>query len=214
MNYKTHIKQKNLKQSTFKKKELTKKKDRRRKNKQRGGEVYNNPTTTSELSNNSEMIINDESNKQPEEVLEEATPQEEHALVGTYNDPEKNKKGSKLFENIERARGGLFLEYPPPINTTKEDSLMLKMKNKREEGFTDFKGNPEDQLEPKFLSNKFYPKYSIFYELVNNSQNQESTNTMNNMEGNVTSNNLSGNSNNIFDNILEKNNSSTRQTNV
>jgi hypothetical protein len=184
MGNKTQIKEK--KTTQFRKKRLhTKKKDRKNKLKlkQKGGinenkmsENYNQQQPGSNNENFSQYEGEEEFEEQPGELQTTQPPNNEHALVGIYNNPEKSEKGSILAENIEKSRGGLFVPYPPPMNTNKETSLKLKLKDKREEGFTDFKGQPDDQLEPKFLTDGFYPKNSIYNELkygVQANSNQE-----------------------------------------
>ena len=145
-NRKNHTKRKNKKYNI----------NQKQKHKQKGGQESNqSPSLTSsnqyfqkaeeDLDVNSSEMLNDQEQEQPQINLNNLSrvPQE-HALVGTYNNPNKDKQKLELNKNIEKSRGGLYVSYPPPINTTKETALALKKRDKREEGFTDYKGEITD----------------------------------------------------------------------
>ncbi len=106
---------------------------------------------------------------------EERQPQE-HALVGAYNNPKKGKPDLELNKAIQESRSGLFLDYPGTMNTSKENAVKLKLRDKRQEGFTDYKGEITDEIEPKFLANNFYPKDSVYYEIMSISGKQNRNN--------------------------------------
>ena len=194
---KTHIKKKiymasSLSDLTNNKKGITKRKNRNRKQIQNQTQSGGQDEPRQQKAMNNQSFQEAEQEDLPEDFnltneqkgeqqmgmdvnnMEERQPQE-HALVGTYNNPNKGKHDLQLNEAIEKSRGGLYLSYPPPMNTNKETALALKKRDKREEGFTDYKGQITDELEPKFLAEGFYPKFSLFYEVsksINTSQKQ------------------------------------------
>ena len=108
------------------------------------------------------------------------------SAVGSYNNPLKTKELSTLEKKQIEGRSGLIVQYPPIINTTKEEAMEAKLKNTREPGFTNYWEKIEDTLTPKYIANNFYPKYLISSSLSSNS--------------NSNSNNLMGN-NNLDDNL-------------
>jgi hypothetical protein len=74
------------------------------------------------------------------------------------------------------------------MDRSKEEALNMKMKDLREPGFSTYRGEMEDKIEPKFVINTFYPKYLSYYELQSDSKGSNNT-TTNNTETNNTVNN-------------------------
>ena len=108
-------------------------------------------------------------NKQENEGTLEITKQKEDNLipVGSYNKGNRTENLTSLEKEQIKGRSGLTVEYPPIINTSKEEALAAKMKNIREPGFTNYWEQMEDKLTPKFLITGFYPKYLSFNQLQN-----------------------------------------------
>lgn len=134
--------------------------------------------------------------------------------VGLYNKSNKQQPETELSKAIQKERGGLFINYPPEINGDKEKAMAAKLNltNSREPGFTSYRGEMDDKIEPKFKIDNFYPKYLSYYKLSENTQNI-SPNNMGNM-GN-TSNNMSnmGNmGNNMGNNMSNMGNMGNKTT--
>ena len=109
----------------------------------------------------------------------ENLPEEEDNLepVGSYNKANINKELTSLEKQQIKGRSGLTVQYPPIINTSKEEAMAAKMKNIREPGFTNYWEQMGDKLTPKFIITGFYPKYLSFNQLqkhngINKNQNQ------------------------------------------
>jgi hypothetical protein len=100
-----------------------------------------------------------------DEMSQETETETDGALVGAYDNPDKTKPESNIVREQLQAKGGLYVPFPPNINTTKEEAMELKLKDKREPGFTSYRAKMNDQIQPKFVLNNFYPKYSTYYEL-------------------------------------------------
>jgi hypothetical protein len=216
MTVKTYIKKRNNLASLLNNKKTSKHKNRKnlfkkhQKSHQTGGK--DEPKQNQE--ENNEAMLAAESEEMPEnfnrnlqEMNEEEQPyqnqsvgidetgerqESEHALVGAYNKPTKGKNDLQLNKAIQESRGGLFLDYPGAMNMNKETALKYKTRNKKLPGFTDYKGENTDELEPKFLANNFYPKDSVYYEIMTNSGKQI-PNNQNNMNQNNMNNELNNN---------------------
>jgi hypothetical protein len=116
--------------------------------------------------------------------------------VGLYNNLNKQQPETELSKAIQKERGGLFISYPPEINGDKEKAIAAKLNltNSREPGFTSYRGEMDDKIEPKFKIDNFYPKYLSYYKLSENVQNMPSNNE-GNMNGNMG--NMNGNMGNM-----------------
>jgi hypothetical protein len=199
---KTHLKEKKNKNKNAQNKNAqskTLKKDKLEIKKLLGGADKNNNLNNlnnSEMSNqNQEYTEELEENEKGLKVSE--AKKDNLQPVGTFNNPDKSKKITTLEKEQIKGRSGLSLTYPPIINTSKEDALAFKMKNKREPGFTDYWGKIDDKLEPKFIVDNFYPKYLSFnllhVEKAKNNENNQSETENNQSE---TENNQSETENN------------------
>jgi hypothetical protein len=77
-------------------------------------------------------------------------------------------------------------------------SSQLNLTNSREPGFTSYRGEMDDKIEPKFKIDNFYPKYLSYYKLSENAQNMPSNNEGDmegNMEGNMGNMDINNNPN-------------------
>jgi hypothetical protein len=181
------------------------------------------PTNGTE--NQEYLLTNDNGNEElrPNNTTQETLPNNpelendnkiQRPAVGLYNNSHKQTSETELSKAIRKERGGLFISYPPEINGDKEKAMAekLNLTNSREPGFTSYRGEIADQIEPKFKIDNFYPKYLSYYKLSENTQNMPSNNVDNmgnnigNMEGNVEG-NMEGN--NIGD-INMNNNPNTK----
>ncbi len=119
--------------------------------------------------------------------------------MGLFNKPDKQEPESELSKAIQKERGGLFVSYPPEINGDKEKALAekLNLRDTREEGFTSYRGEMNNKIEPKFTIDNFYPKYLSYYKLqgkeTNNTNNTSNLNNLNNL--NNTNNIINPNTN-------------------
>jgi hypothetical protein len=154
--------------------------------------LQSNETANQEYLNNSgneESIENNNMNQEglsnnPETENENST---QTPAVGLYNNLNKQQPETELSKAIQKERGGLFISYPPEINGDKEKAIAAKLNltNSREAGFTSYRGEMDDKIEPKFKIDNFYPKYLSYYKLSENTQNTPSNN-MGNMEDNMS----------------------------
>jgi hypothetical protein len=117
--------------------------------------------------------------------------------VGLYNNLNQEKPETELSKAIRKERGGLFISYPPEINGDKEKAIAekLNLTNTREPGFTSYRGEIDDKIEPKFEIDNFYPKYLSYYKLSENTQSNNMSN-MSNM-GNMSNMSNMGNMSNM-----------------
>jgi hypothetical protein len=184
-----------------KNKNLTKKKHRKHRS-QKGGlnpnqeQPPNNLTAYNEVLNNQpqgEVDREGEGIEAGENVEEgEVTNERKGALVGSYNHPDKGKSATLLDKAIQEERGGLFISYPPIMDMDKTVALDLKEKDLREPGFSTYRGEIADKIEPKFSIKTFYPKYLSYYELqpgyieseTNNSNMATETNNLGELNNN------------------------------
>jgi hypothetical protein len=147
-------------------------------------EYLNNSDNEELMSNNMNQELENENNIQSQ-------------AIGLYNNSNKQQPETELSKAIQKERGGLFVRYPPEINGDKEKAIAekLNLTNSREPGFTSYRGEIDDKIEPKFKIDNFYPKYLSYYKLTENNINI-STNNMGNNINNNTNNILSNNVNN------------------
>jgi hypothetical protein len=146
-----------------------------------------NETENQEFLNNTgnEELMTNNSNMESlpnNQELENNSP-----AVGLYNKSNKQQPETELSKAIQKERGGLFINYPPEINGDKEKAMAAKLNltNSREPGFTSYRGEMDDKIEPKFKIDNFYPKYLSYYKLSENTQNTSPNNMGNNM-GNMS----------------------------
>jgi hypothetical protein len=150
-----------------------------------------NVNSNEELKENNNMNPEGLSNN-PETENENNTPT---PLVGSYNNPNKQQPETELSEAIRKERGGLYFEYPGTMNKTKENAIAekLNLTDTKEPGFTSYRGEMDDKIEPKFKIDNFYPKYLSYYKLSENTENTQNTqntqNTPSNNEDNMEGNN-------------------------
>jgi hypothetical protein len=172
-----------------------------------GGQNATNPTSPTNESTeyqNSNGVGNGNgmgnNNGMGQETLSDNTGENENITqtpaVGLYNNLNKQQPETELSKAIQKERGGLFISYPPEINGDKEKAIAAKLNltNSREPGFTSYRGEIDDKIEPKFKIDNFYPKYLSYYKLSENTQNMPSNNE-GNMEGNMGNMNMNNNPN-------------------
>jgi hypothetical protein len=140
--------------------------------------------TEDDFNNNNNNISQEGDKKQQQNIVEE------EPAVGTYNNPERTKELSTIEKKQIEGRSGLTVQYPPIINTTKEEAMEAKLKNTREPGFTNYWEQMEDTLTQKFLVSQFYPKY-----LISSSSGSNSNTNSNNFGNNYNTNDLMNNNN-------------------
>jgi hypothetical protein len=150
-----------------------------------------NVNSNEELKENNNMNQEGLSNN-PKTENENKTPTP-RPRVGSYNNPNKQQPETELSEAIRKERGGLIFEYPGTMNETKENAIAEKLSliDTKEPGFTSYRGEMDDKIEPKFKIDNFYPKYLSYYKLSENTENTQNTpsNNEDNMEGNMEGNN-------------------------
>lgn len=146
-----------------------------------------NEFTDKNFNNNNNNMGEEGEKKTQQNVVEEPA-------VGTYNNPDRTKELSTIEKKQIEGRSGLTVQYPPIINTTKEEAMEAKLKNTREPGFTNYWEQMEDALTPKFLVSQFYPKYLISSGSSSGSNSMNNNNNLgNNLGNNLDSNNLGNN---------------------
>lgn len=145
---------------------------------------------TSNNMGNEELMTN---NSNMEELPNNQELENNSPAVGLYNKSNKQEQETELSKAIQKERGGLFINYPPEINGDKEKAMAAKLNltNSREPGFTSYRGEIDDKIEPKFKIDNFYPKYLSYYKLSENTQNTQ----------NISPNNISNNIGNTGNNM-------------
>lgn len=197
---KTLIKEKKNRNSNLHNKNKTQKKNRKHNTKNLrliGGAGDNNINKIPESNNfnpnefTDDDFINNNNNMSGEgEKKTKQNVGEEEPAIGTYNNPDRTKELSTIEKKQIEGRSGLTVQYPPIINTTKEEAMEAKLKNTREPGFTNYWEQMEDTLTPKFLVSQFYPKY-----LISSGSGSNSMNNNNNLGNNSNTNDLMNNNN-------------------
>ena len=170
-----------------------------------GGAKNNNINKIPESNNFNpdEFTEEDFKNNNNNNMIDEKTSQqntlegEPVVAVGTYNNPDRTKELSTLEKKQIEGRSGLTVQYPPIINTTKEEAMEAKLKNTREPGFTNYWEQMEDALTPKYLANQFYPKYLISSSSSSNTNLNSNNFGSNNFGNNNLTNNDLGNNFNL-----------------
>lgn len=168
-----------------------------------GGAKNNNINKIPESNNFNPDEFTEEDFKNNNNMIDEKTSQqntlegEPVVAVGTYNNPDRTKELSTLEKKQIEGRSGLTVQYPPIINTTKEEAMEAKLKNTREPGFTNYWEQMEDTLTPKYLANQFYPKYLISSSSSSNTNLNSNNFGSNNFSNNNLTNNDLGNNFNL-----------------